>query len=280
MRDAIRVVVAADEGYVMPMAACIRSIIDTLRPDDNLEVAVLSCGISGDSEQRLERSWQCESCNVEFIPVDETLYGGLPIKSVVHTRITHASYAVLFLGTLLPSHWGRVIYLDVDTISRASIEELWKMPLEGQLVGAAQDDYVPTVASRYGVQGWQELGIDDDTPYFNSGVLLVDLDAWRKLAMHEEAVRYIEDNRHDILQSDQEALNAVVKGEWLNIGTEWNVTNYWRKSERRNGRNADILNNAKIRHFTGPLKPWVSGGATVPDAGIFFDHLKLTSWGK
>jgi len=274
----LRIVVATDERYVAPTAASVRSVIDTLAAGDTLEIAVLACDLSENSREQLVLSWNDPRCGVVIADVDVSRFARLPITSAASNRLTRAAYARLMLGQLLPDHWHRVIYLDTYTITRRPLHPLWNTDLAGNLIGAVRDDYIPTVASPHGIPTWHKLGLPADLPYFNSGVMLIDVDAWRNEDLGERALAYLAEHPDDISLFDQDALNAVIAGRWLELDTIWNVTGYWRKAARRTGRHQHILTTAAIRHFTGNGKPWDAQPLNVPDGALFFASLARTQW--
>lgn len=279
MTTVIRVVVTTDERYAMPTAACIRSVIDSRAPGDTLHVAVLGSDLSEQTRARLLRSWRAARCATTFVPVDLTRFAGLPIRSAVGATVTTGVYTRLLVGDLLPSDWQRVVYLDSDTITRHSLADLWNTNLDGDILGAVRDDYVPTISSPYGLPTWRQLGLDPDLPYFNSGVMLIDLNAWRRDNIGSRTLRYLTEHRDDIRLFDQDALNAVAAGRWSELDTVWNVTGFWRKQHRRTGRHSGILDDARIRHFAGYGKPWDPEPLPgVPDADLFFTSLARTAW--
>jgi lipopolysaccharide biosynthesis glycosyltransferase len=280
MTTAIRVVVTTDERYAMPTAACIRSTIDNRHDGEKLHVAVLACDLGPETTSRLLRSWSGAGCAVTFASVDLGHFAGLPTTSAVGATVTSGVYARLLLAELLPAGWDRVIYLDCDTIVRHPLTELWNTDLGDSILGAVRDDYVPTISSPYGLPTWQNLGLDADLPYFNSGVLLINLGAWRHHRIGEHALAYLSEHADDIRLFDQDALNAVVAGRWHELDTVWNVTGYWRKPYRRTGWHSTILDDARIRHFAGYGKPWEPEPLPgVLDADLFFASLARTAWG-
>ena len=78
----------------------------------------------------------------------------------------------LFIGTLLPKTVKRVLYLDCDTVVVQSIGNLWNLDLKGHVAGAVMEPTIYQVVK-------QEIGLKEQDPYFNSGVLLIDLERWR-----------------------------------------------------------------------------------------------------
>lgn len=270
----VRIAFSADENYVIGMAASVRSAIDTIAPGVKLQIAIMSCGIRPDSRELLLKSWKHHDVDIFFIDIDPASTAKLPTAGY----LTDATYARLFLPDLLPQDWNRVIYLDVDTICRASLHELWETDLEGLSVGAVWDNMIPFVSSYDGVQAWKESGLRPYTPYFNAGVLVIDLDAWRRHSISSAVVDYVQSHLGNLVLWDQEGLNAVLRGKFCHLDRSWNVMQFWARPEVRLGVDRDVVMNARIRHFNGPGKPWTKKGHTVLDSEIFFLHLDRTEW--
>ena len=83
-------------------------------------------------------------------------------------------------------------------------------------------------------------------PYFNSGVLALDLKAIRAGRIFDQARRYAITHADRCRMHDQDALNAVLDGNWQVLGWRWNAMNYLSNLMPRK---------AFIRHFSG-YKPW------------------------
>ena len=73
----------------------------------------------------------------------------------------------------------------------ADLATLWDRPFSGATTMAVQDSLVPFVSSRFGVGGYEELRMDPDTPYFNAGMMVIDVDAWRTGGISRLALEYL-----------------------------------------------------------------------------------------
>jgi lipopolysaccharide biosynthesis glycosyltransferase len=275
----IRVAYTADDYYVAPMVASMRSLISHKASDDVIEFAILSCGMKARSRSGVQRLLDREGVNVHWANVDPTLLEGMPTAANGAAQITSpAVYARLYLPRLLPADWHKVLYLDPDTLVLHSLRELWDVDTAEFALAAVQEYGCPYISSEFGVRNWKELGIDPEASYFNSGVMLIDLMKWRQTRLGDRAIAYAKANFGVIFLYDQEALNALVQGRYQPLDPLWNVTSYWRKPERQIGPGVGILEKAKIRHFTGPFKPWWPNGLRQPHARQFFEYLKDTEW--
>ncbi|OCC10569.1 glycosyltransferase family 8 protein [Streptomyces sp. PTY087I2] len=267
---------AVDERYVLPLAASVRSLLENSTFDE-VELYVLSFGISEESRDRLTRSWEEWGAVCRFVDIRSPLLAGLPENSRATPYTTVATYGRLLLPRVLPPDWDRVLYLDADTLTVASLAPLWGTELGTVPVAAVQDREIRFVSSHHGIQDWAALGMERETPYFNAGVLLINLDQWRATALAEKALRYISDHSESILHMDQEGLNAVISGNFVLLGDEWNVSSYWHDPAHRTGPFQDILERAAIRHFTWRDKPWTTPVRTS-GSDLFFGYLDRTPW--
>ena len=94
--------------------------------------------------------------------------------------MTSTTYHRLLLPRLVPREVTRAIWLDCDLLVTTDLVRLWETDLGGCHLLAVRDPVVPLVSSRYGIRRWRELGIAPDAPYFNAGVMLLDVDRWRR----------------------------------------------------------------------------------------------------
>ncbi len=103
------------------------------------------------------------------------------------------------------------------------------------------------------------LGTEQD--YYNSGVLLMDLEAGRREIVPQEIFRYVEQHRKELILPDQDILNALYSEKILPLEDAlWNydARNYSNYLLRSGGR-CDlrwVMEHTAILHFCGKEKPW------------------------
>lgn len=297
----IHVAVTSDENYVIPLAACVRSVFDNATADADVDVSVLSCGISAGSRALLRSSWGADADRVTWLEIDEARLSHLPTKSKASRHLTPATYARLLLPDVLPRDSRRVLFLDTDSVTTGSLLELWQSSLDGLPFAAVRDPYTPVLSSRHGVRAWRELGLDPQAPYFNAGVILMDVDQWRDERISERALQYVVERQDEILLADQEGMNVVANGRFVALDPKWNVMNYWHMPSLQRDPPprevmAGVVERVRVRHFNGPVKPWTpepcylrgrSPAAPVrgavmhrqpKDFHLFFRYLDRTAW--
>lgn len=118
-----------------------------------------------------------------------------------------ATYARLFLGECLPQV-EKVIYLDSDILIGRDIQELMAIDLAGS-VGLATDD---ALFKRLSDDcPWLPAESSNASRYFNSGVLVLDLNQWRELDVLTQCLVALSTSPVPCRFYDQTALNYVLR---------------------------------------------------------------------
>ena len=213
----VTVVAAADSAYALPLAVTLRSVVDHLGPDQDLEVFVVDNGLEPTQRKRVEQSLE-GSVVPSWVDPHPLPDNGLPLCG----RMSSTTYQKLSLPRVLPHGTERVIWLDSDLLILADLGELWDLSMDGNAVLAATDPFVEVLSSGLGLAGWQELELPADAPYFNAGVLVVDLCRWQRDDVAERAHDYLRRFGDNVVFHDQEALNAALVGAWGVLEDRWN----------------------------------------------------------
>jgi lipopolysaccharide biosynthesis glycosyltransferase len=212
MGDEINIVCAADSNYVIPTAVLLRSISDHNGSD--VRVWLSASNLRGDVIKRLEHRL---AFSLEVVSQADFEVPNISLPP----HMTPPTLMRLFLSHLLPRHVGRCIYLDVDTLVRASLRPLFDSDLGACSLAAVRDPGLPW----HGMAGsgfpWRATGYPPDTPYFNAGVLLVDVDAWRKADVGGHALNFLA--KQPVPWGDQCGLNAAVGPAWKQLDPKWNL---------------------------------------------------------
>ena len=291
----ISIVSAADDNYAMPLAVTIRSAIDHLQPGQPLHVHILNGGLSAESQQRLEQSWQAPHVSVQFLqpPVEQIA----DLKTENHLNLV--TYLRLFMPQLLPPELDRVLFLDADLLIQKDLSELWQTELGDAPIAAINDYFTPYLNTREAigrpslcdkypakclpVANYRELGLKGTAGYFNAGVMLVNLREWRRRDVLRQATDLVRQHHEHVLYCDQYALNVLFSEQWLPLDPRWNQnSNLWAWAEARQGAFDPKLfwqlrNDPWIVHFTWVTKPW-HVGCQHPFTRKFFRYVDRTQW--
>jgi lipopolysaccharide biosynthesis glycosyltransferase len=229
----VTIVTVADRSYRRYLIVLLRSLVRA-HPQRNVDVAVLTrCA----HRRCLSELWPRGTSNVQvdIIDVDHLLPQSIELN-----------YLRLVLAEALPNARGRLLYLDADTLVRVDLAALLATDIGEKTVGAAPD-YLGYCRS--GVSNWHEMGLGPDDLYFNSGVLLIDVDRWRSKDIGRRALEICLANRSHLLalgqhpQHDQYGLNVVLHDDWHVLSSRWN----W---------GAELISGpGRIIHYLGNGKP-------------------------
>jgi lipopolysaccharide biosynthesis glycosyltransferase len=244
---------STDRAYVPHTAA---SILSALRRQRDVEpVAHVLHDRSVTSEQlgELDRMIQDEGGEAHFVAVPHELTEGLPGWEYIPPTM----WFRVFLPELLPDV-SKLLYLDSDTLVMDSLDSLFAVELASDYVGAVSNVFQLDHLGRL-----DSLSIDDPRDYFNSGVLLMNLDSMRRDATSVKLREFALHNRDDLLWPDQDAFNLVLGPRRKSLHPRWNAMNglfAWPWSAYVYGVAATAAARAapSIRHFEGPTtnKPW------------------------
>lgn len=149
----------------------------------------------------------------------------------------------LMIPDILPHDIERLLYFDADLLVLLDIVELWKIPLEGNLVAARVDARE---------ERWlcDVVRLTTHEEYFNAGVLLMNLaQIRRQYRLLEQSCDFFHEHP-DCQYADQDAMNTLFRGcvKWLP-----ERYNCYTKILRR--RKIDTLVPA-IYHFAGDIIDW------------------------
>jgi len=278
----IILVCAADNNYAMPLAVTVRSALANLKSNRKIALFILDGGISKSNKKKIIKSLQSEKLDISWIQIDET-----QLTNLVLTRhLTTTAYYRLLITKFLPLEFDKAIYLDTDMIVKGNLEELWNIPLEDNYALAVQDDVELYISMSEGLRNYQDVGICPDYKYFNSGLLVINLEKWRSENIGEKVLEYIRQNR-EYVRNDQDGLNAILAGKWGEIHPRWNqmprIYDYssWQESPHAEDIYKELLHQPCIIHFTNSPKPWYAGlkaECRHPKKDLFFQYLDMTDW--
>lgn len=277
-RDPV-VVLAADRRYAMPLATTLRSAQDALDRSRGLQVFAIDGGLSEAQRARVEASLDRARVTLRWFHPRPGAVSHM--KATGH--VTTATYLRLLVPEAVPASCDKALYLDCDLIVRGDLGRLWDEDLGDHPLLAVQDASVPTVSCPRGLANHRALGLDPALPYFNAGVLLLDVARWREEAIGPRVVRYLEENRDAVRWWDQDGMNALLAGRWGALDPRWNQLPHlfdlasWRESPFPREVFEACLRDPRIVHFATSSKPW-HFGCRHPSTALFFECLDRTAW--
>ena len=177
-------------------------------------------------------------------------------------------FARLFLDTLLPEVYSRILYIDGDVQITACLNDLVQSQFPDDAFLAVADpmaivaDEANAEAKQIAVY-FETLGVKNSpaTPYFNSGILLVNRASWAEIC--HDALKFLDEHPEYCLFQDQSALNFAGHKKLIPISFRWNFPIFFRNC------GVEERINPAIYHFMSKPKPW--NGVFPPWNKSFFD---------
>lgn len=197
----LQVVYASDDKFAEILGVSLTSLYENNKAMEQINIYVLDSGITSSNKEKLntlsEKYGRASIQWLEAKNIGEELQMDVAID-----RGSLSQYARLFVSSVLPSSLKRILYLDCDIIIAQSLEELWNLNIHGKTIAALKDAF----------SKWYRMNIDleSDDIMFNSGVMLIDLEKWKKQKVEEKLMKFISNKNGKIQQGDQGALNAVL----------------------------------------------------------------------
>lgn len=277
----MNVAYVANETYARHLGVSLCSLCDNNAEEEELRLFVVSTGIGERSKERLRRIVGGFGQELTFLDLwnISSRFGG----ELDTGAFDVSTMGRLFLGELLPAEIEKVIYLDCDTVVLRPLRKLWQQPLQGAVLAAVQE---PTIYPE--VKAYLHLSVND--PYFNAGVLLMDLKLWREEQITRRVIEFYHSIERESLFHDQDALNGSLCGRIRSLAPKWNFfTNYryfryrslcrmqpsYRKIPEKCFRKAKL--EPSVLHYAGAERPWKAGALNY--YGKEYDrYLEMTPW--
>ena len=256
MSHEVSIVFASDDHYAQHVAVAMASVLLNTEQPGRIVFYLIDDGIAPPDKEKIAQTVEALQGHVRFLEPRTEQSGQYYVSGL----LSRAAYLRLDIPNLLPPEADRAIYLDCDLLVLDEIGLLWQMDLEGKPLGAVPD--LGIMASRRSrKEKAKYLGFSMDEPYFNSGVLVFDLAQWRRQGYSEQAKELAE--KSDFPHHDQDALNKVFQGQWMQLPLRWNVippvwNMFLKILARRNYRKSAIEARQAIAilHYAGGYTPW------------------------
>lgn len=200
----------------------------------------------------------CQQLNMTYHPiiVGENHFEHAPASD----RWPESIYYRLLAHNFLPDTLSKILYLDADILCINNLSSLYMHNIENHLYAASSHTRLELTDTINRLR----LGNRELASYYNSGVLLMNLDLIRQEVESEAIFQFIKDNHNFLLLPDQDVLNALYGDKVMPLADE--IYNFDSRLPilyeimSQNEYNLDwVLNNTVLIHFCGKDKPWQDG---------------------
>lgn len=244
----IHLALSFDEIYLTPFYVLLTSIFFNNK-GSNIIVHAIATGIDDLEKKKILEYVKLNQGEIHFYDIDkfyEIEFLNTPyLKS---TDLTIATFYRLYFPFLFPENIKKLLYIDVDTVVIDRLESFYETNISPFPAGAAQD----IAMFRNNDPILLKVGVEKEN-YFNAGVLLIDVEQWKKQKVSERALQFITDNLDILKYPDQDALNHVLKDNYYKFSNLYNFC--WDDISIDLPKKEILKNKIVIIHYTA-IKPW------------------------
>lgn len=255
---------------------CLASIISLIRNSKvkKLVIHIICSDFKKEDYEKISRllnSFNCEYYLYDIKTFDIEKY------NIPNWRGSQIANARLFFQEIMKNNLNGInnlLYLDSDLVVVGDLNDLERYKEND--ISAVKDGCFKTYVRKMGLSN-----------YFNSGVILFNVDNWLNNNYQDEVVRFLEKPWAEITFPDQDALNCAVGEHIKELPLNFNLSanaylfnDFWQKLYFNNGlnyNNDDLLmakDDPKILHSTGVLsiKPWTDNNVN-PFNDVFMSYI-------
>ena len=265
-KNNVPIVLCCNDYYVPFTSVTLLSLLENTTPAHNYDILFLHTNIMPKNQERLLKLTKgYENVSLRFVNIIELVS---QVNWIANNHITVESFYRLDIAKVL-AHYDKALYLDCDMLICRDVAELYATDVSDVLLAATVDaDH----AGQYGgaradVKEYTEkvLKLAHPLSYFQAGVILFNLAAFRKTFAENELVEFAQ--KREYMYMDQDILNAKCAGRVKTIPMNWNVM-----TDCDNFRMNQVIRKAApqemyetymearkdpwIIHYAGGEKPW------------------------
>lgn len=282
MRE-LNVLYLTDNNYAVFAGVSITSLFMNNRGIDKITVYVIDDNIASDNKDKFQKLAKQYDREIVFLDLTEGIRI-LESMGIPKYRNSYTTYLKLFTFNLLPDSVKRIFFIDSDTVVVGDLSETIDLDMEGYMIGAVRDG----ITHPYKVA----LGYDENDSWFNMGVMLVDVDQWKKENAQDKIIAQLK-KRAAYIAVDQDILNITQHGNIMTLHPKYNATPHHYVYDEKDFRRAfpqggfydslEIMEEAQrdavIRHFERFVgeSAW-NANTAHPYAKLFDKYLQKSLW--
>ena len=263
----MNVIYVADNNYIKYFGPSVVSLFENNRDLAELNVFLLCPDISKENREKIGCLEESYGRTITVQDISE--YTDRLDFNAKTNGFNGIITAKLLIAAYLPEHVHEALLLDCDTIVSGSLSELEAIDFNGNLTFAVPELYISPDYK-------ETIGMRKEETYFNSGVMLIDVDAWRREHLADSFLEYYKSKNGELLFADQDVVNHCCRGRIgvlpqkynLNTNLPYFPMKYMRRIRPEyvyepESAYKDAISNPAVIHYLGDERPWVKGNFNI-----------------
>ena len=239
----MNIVFAADEKFFPGLWGGVLSTVASCSRPHELVIHVIDCGLT-------DLSWDRLKTVVESHPTPPKLIRSqFPLDRLVGLHLPQGKSPLTYVRLFFPDvfDFDSVLHVDADMLVFRDVLELQSIDIANAAGAAARNEDGDTLEFDLPAECCRKIGLDPNSPYFNAGLLYMNLNHWRDQSMTKRCLEFMKELKPTYV--DQTAINAVMNDQIVQLDQSWNrLVNRVESHE--------LLDPDFILHYTNE-KPWI-----------------------
>ncbi|HJA66516.1 MAG TPA: glycosyltransferase [Candidatus Mediterraneibacter cottocaccae] len=275
----VPMVLISDDNYVIQTATAVASIIKNKKRETQYDITIIAVEMSDENIKKFT-FMKRDKIDINIIYVTKEKVQDLHPSAITNFGVSSTALIKFELPNLM-AHCNKIIYLDGDLVVKRDLSELFNYNLDDNYAGVVRD--IPQVLYEKQAFG-EKYGRD----YFNSGVMLLNLELMRKNNLTEI---FIETKKNiDSKLMDQDVFNEIFATRMIQLPIKYNtlfvnlvrsknkykISQINEKYKTKYRSLNDIRRDSAVIHFCSKDKPWKY--YDVPAADLWIEYFKRTPY--
>ena len=208
---------STDDNYTPYLDVAIASLIANASKEYSYRIVVLNTGLYQDNVDKIKMR-ENQRFAIDFVDISNSVEKIKSyFKNVYHFSIV--TYYRIFISSLFPQY-DKIVYLDCDVVVLGDVSQLYNIDLGNNILAATPDQYIPHT-EEFCLYTENAIGVDR-LKYVNAGVLVINLDEYRKQQIEEKFIELITTYDFDLVDPDQAYLNYLCRDKIYILPNGWN----------------------------------------------------------
>lgn len=207
----MNIVFATSDLYSKPAHITLQSMLMNNMSADDITLYYIGNGLEDETKERLQKLVNEFERTIVFIPMPEWLNS---ISGLLRTNAI--AYTYCYFQDILPESVDKVLLLEGDTIVTDDLTEFYNIDIADYYLAAADD-----LQSKWCKE---KVGIKASSPYFNSGVMLINLKKMREDNISNRITKLIKSGTAKFMYEVQDEMNVLLEGKVKIIPPKFNAT--------------------------------------------------------
>ncbi|XP_059623737.1 probable galacturonosyltransferase-like 1 [Cornus florida] len=268
--NAVHVAMTLDAAYLRGSVAAILSVLQHCSCPENIIFHFVTSASTNTHHLNLTIATSFPYLKFQIYPFDDSAVAGLISTSIRSALDCPLNYARNYLADLLPTCVRKIVYLDSDLVLVDDIAKLAATPLGDAAVLAAPEYCNANFTSYFTPTFWSNPSLSltfagRNACYFNTGVMVIDLERWRDGDYTRKIVEWMElQKRMRIYElGSLPPFLLVFAGNIAPVDHRWNQHGLGGDNYR--GLCRDLHPGpVSLLHWSGKGKPWARLDANRP----------------